>query len=126
MPRLRTIQLQLDAHLRPVWPVLSTPQESTSTAAAEREVQLSRPEPVNYSAEEARAVRAAFAHTRPPLVTPLLMAANALTFMAVVLNGGAIMSPAPEVLRGLGATYGPAVTAGEWWRLALRRSFTAG
>ena len=96
---------------------MSTPQESTSTAAAEREVQLSRPEPVNYAAEEAGAVRAAFAHTRPPLVTPLLMAANALTFMAVVLNGGAIMSPAPEVLRGLGATYGPAVTAGEWWRL---------
>jgi len=93
------------------------PLTASSPAASEREVRLSLPEPVNYVAEDARAVRAAFAHTQAPLVTPLLMAGNVLMFLMVVLKGNAIMSPAPDVLRALGATYGPAVTAGEWWRL---------
>ena len=104
---------------------LGTPPESKPTEA-ERELQLSRPEPVDYAAEDARAVSAAFAHTPAPFVTPLLIAANVIMFFVVLLKGGAVMAPAPELLRGLGATYGPAVTSGEWWRLGAAVFLHAG
>jgi rhomboid protease GluP len=85
--------------------------------SSDREVRLALPEPVDHAAEDARAVREAFAHTDAPFVTPLLIAANVVMFVVVTIYGNAILSPSPELLRRFGAAYGPLVTSGEWWRL---------
>jgi len=50
-------------------------------------------------------------------ITITLIAINALVFICVALSGGGVWSPNVVVLRGWGTMYGPAVRAGEWWRL---------
>lgn len=51
------------------------------------------------------------------VATPLLVAVNGLVYAAMVLNGLGIMAFRSPDLLHWGATYGPAVQSGEWWRL---------
>ena len=66
--------------------------------------------------------RAAFAEalftTTPRLfVTPILVGANIAVFLAMLLAGVPILGGNTETLMGWGASYGPALTQGEWWRV---------
>ena len=49
------------------------------------------------------------------LVTPILVAANVLTFVFMVLGSGSLSDP--ETLVRWGGNLGPRTTNGEWWRL---------
>ena len=51
-------------------------------------------------------------------VTKLLIAANALVFAAMLLDGAGLWHSTNEVQLALGANFGPATQDGEWWRLA--------
>lgn len=68
---------------------------------------------------------AAGAGRRPPVVTPVLVAANVLWFfvgLVVAVRGGEggrayLGGGAPAALARVGAAGGPELLAGEWWRL---------
>ncbi len=51
------------------------------------------------------------------LITPLLVYTNALLFLLMVLSGISPLTPATASLFQWGGNLGPAVAAGEWWRL---------
>lgn len=51
------------------------------------------------------------------LVTPLLIYANVLVFLALVISGADLMHPTADSLLAWGANYKPLVAAGEYWRL---------
>ena len=57
------------------------------------------------------------AATRPPVVMLSLLAINAIVFLSMVLSGVSPFDPAADALLRWGASYGPAVTHGEWWRI---------
>jgi rhomboid protease GluP len=66
--------------------------------------------------------RAAFLHalatTTPHVfVTPVLIAVNVAVFVAMAARGVSVMNPTTDDLLSWGATYAPALTRGEWWRL---------
>lgn len=51
------------------------------------------------------------------LVTPVLVAANVILFVAMVVAGVSFMSPSGEALIRWGANFGPYTAGGGWWRL---------
>jgi len=55
------------------------------------------------------------ARTPWAVVTPALVALNAMLFVAMLFGAGALGDPATLV--GWGASFGPRTTNGEWWRL---------
>jgi rhomboid protease GluP len=61
--------------------------------------------------------KALLALTPKVYVAHALIAVNALIFVAMVMSGVGLMSPASESLISWGANYGPRTTGGEWWRL---------
>ncbi len=50
-------------------------------------------------------------------VTPVLIAANLLVFVAMVFAGAGVLNPDPEVHVRWGSNFGPRTIGGEWWRL---------
>ena len=60
------------------------------------------------------------------LVTPLIVYANVLVFIAMVLAGISPLHPASQSLLDWGGNYRPAVNAGEWWRLVSYMFLHAG
>jgi rhomboid protease GluP len=76
----------------------------------------------------AAAFERAFATVTPhAFVTPALIAANVLLFLFMTARGVAPLAPPPaDVLVRWGALYGPAVTQGDWWRLATAIFMHAG
>lgn len=50
-------------------------------------------------------------------VTPFLIGANLLVFVAMAFAGAGVLSPDPEVHVRWGSNFGPRTTGGEWWRL---------
>jgi len=57
------------------------------------------------------------AASRVAWVTPTLVLANVAVFLAMVVSGVSPLSPTVGDLYTWGADFGPAVAAGEWWRL---------
>lgn len=51
------------------------------------------------------------------LVTPAIVAVNAVIFVLMVIDSGAILSPSGETLIKWGANFGPLTLDGQWWRL---------
>jgi rhomboid protease GluP len=51
------------------------------------------------------------------LVTPAIVGVNAIIFVLMTLDGGAILLPRGETLVDWGANYGPLTLGGQWWRL---------
>ena len=51
------------------------------------------------------------------LVTPAIVAVNALIFVLMTFDSGEILSPPSETLMDWGANYGPFTLDGQWWRL---------
>lgn len=47
----------------------------------------------------------------------IVIALNALVFLAMVVAGNSIFSPTANALIDWGANFGPRTTSGEWWRL---------
>ncbi len=93
---------------------------ATSSSPAVRDLQLALPEYEDPRQAEARETREALAQALPTsvaLVTPALLGINVIVFIAMVVMGVSFMNPTAEALLGWGATYGPRVTNGEWWRL---------
>ena len=58
-------------------------------------------------------------------VTPVLVAANVLVFVAMAVGGVNVLNPDPQTLVEWGANFGPRATADEWWRL-LTSAFVHG
>lgn len=57
-------------------------------------------------------------HAMPQLrLTPLLIAANVLIFVAMLLNGASLWHAQNTIQLAWGANFGPATQDGEWWRL---------
>jgi len=52
------------------------------------------------------------------IITPLLLAINVLVFVLMLVSGVSPVDPGPEQLLDWGASYGPYIFNGEWWRLA--------
>jgi rhomboid protease GluP len=50
-------------------------------------------------------------------VTPILVYANVLVFLAMILSGVSPLEPAVTSLYNWGGNFGPAVAGGQWWRL---------
>jgi membrane associated rhomboid family serine protease len=50
-------------------------------------------------------------------VTPIILALNVAIFGAMVLSGVSLVSPQLEHLLDWGASFGPLILSGEWWRL---------
>jgi rhomboid protease GluP len=50
-------------------------------------------------------------------VTPILVYANALVFVAMILSGVSLLQPDVTSLYNWGGNLGPAVMDGQWWRL---------
>lgn len=50
-------------------------------------------------------------------VTPILVYANALVFLAMILSGVSPLQPSVSSLYNWGGNFGPAVLDGQWWRL---------
>ncbi len=59
-------------------------------------------------------------------VTPILVYANALVFLAMILSGISFMHPTAMQLYLWGGNLGPAVIQGEWWRLVTYMFLHAG
>jgi membrane associated rhomboid family serine protease len=55
--------------------------------------------------------------TTQPVVTLAMLAINIAVFLAMLIAGVSIMSPAPPDLVRWGADFGALVTQGQWWRL---------
>ena len=73
---------------------------------------------VDPDAERRAAFLHALATTTPKVfVTPALLAVNVAVFVAMAFRGVSVMNPDAEDLLRWGATYGPAITRGDWWRL---------
>lgn len=70
--------------------------------------------PPNRSAEFARLL---FQLTPRVFVTPALIGLNVLVFVAMVISGVSLTSPAIADLIRWGADFGPKTLTGEWWRL---------
>jgi membrane associated rhomboid family serine protease len=51
------------------------------------------------------------------IVTPLLLAINVLVFVLMLVSGVSPIDPSAEKLFDWGASYGPYILNGEWWRL---------
>lgn len=51
------------------------------------------------------------------VVTPIIVYANALIFVAMVLAGVSPLQPVVSSLYDWGGNFGPAVAGGQWWRL---------
>lgn len=51
------------------------------------------------------------------LVTPVIVVINAVIFVLMTLDSGALLLPPTETLLDWGANYGPATLDGQWWRL---------
>jgi rhomboid protease GluP len=51
------------------------------------------------------------------VVTPAIVAVNAVVFVLMVIDSGAIFSPDGETLMDWGANFGPLTLDGQWWRL---------
>ncbi|MCU0804517.1 MAG: rhomboid family intramembrane serine protease, partial [Burkholderiales bacterium] len=62
-------------------------------------------------------VRALLVHPRAP-VTPLLLLANIVVFVAMAFAGAGVLAPQGAVPIRMGSNFGPLTTGGEWWRLA--------
>ncbi len=58
-----------------------------------------------------------FAITPHTLVTPAIVAVNAVIFALMTLDSGALFSPGAETLVKWGANFGPLTLDGQWWRL---------
>jgi len=102
------------------------PAPAVQQPVPQRELQLALPDVEGPAAQDARAIREAFAHTSPPLVMPILVATNVLIFLAMIVTRVPAMSPSSDALLRWGATYGPAITGGEWWRLLTAMFVHAG
>ncbi len=50
-------------------------------------------------------------------VTPVLIGANLLVFVAMAFAGAGVLNPDPEVHVRWGSNFGPRTISGEWWRL---------
>jgi membrane associated rhomboid family serine protease len=61
-------------------------------------------------------VRTAATLTRDPQLTYVLIAINVIAFVAMAASGGGINGRGGSVYTN-GALYGPAVDAGDWWRI---------
>jgi membrane associated rhomboid family serine protease len=61
-------------------------------------------------------VRTAATLTRVPQLTYVLIAINVIAFLAMVASGGGLGGRGGPVFSN-GALYGPAVQAGDWWRI---------
>jgi membrane associated rhomboid family serine protease len=61
-------------------------------------------------------VRTAVTLTGDPQLTYVLIAINVIAFLAMTLSGGGLDGRGGSVFRN-GALYGPAVQAGDWWRI---------
>lgn len=74
-----------------------------------------------------RAGAAAYGPGSPPVLTYTLIAASVLAFLAEVLSGGALsVSAQGAKLVGEGALNGPAIAAGEWYRIVTGGFLHAG
>ena len=75
-------------------------------------------EPVHPEAAERAAFARALDRTTPrALVTPALIALNVIVYLLMVATGADITGDDTSALLRWGATYGPAVTGGDWWRI---------
>ena len=62
----------------------------------------------------------------PVFVTPALIAINLVVFLAMVISGVSILTPASLDLIRWGGNFGPLVAHGEWWRLITSAFVHAG
>ena len=82
---------------------------------------------MNAAAEERAAFARALTSTTPRvLVTPALIAINVIVFLLMMAAGADITGDDASALLRWGATYGPAVTAGDWWRIVSSMFVHAG
>jgi len=51
------------------------------------------------------------------VVTPIILVVNAVIFLLMTLDSGALLQPPTETLLDWGANYGPWTLDGQWWRL---------
>jgi len=61
--------------------------------------------------------RRLFEITPRVVVTPILVVINAVIFLLMTLDSGALLLPPTETLLDWGANYGPLTLDGQWWRL---------
>lgn len=50
-------------------------------------------------------------------VTPVIIALNVVVFVIMVASGASLLDPQAEALIDWGASFGPLIVGGEWWRL---------
>lgn len=94
----------------PAPPAGGDPAEPASSRVREPEVLLPRePEPTPR--------RFVIRGPERPLVGPILIALNVLWFLWMVVQGVSAIDPGAEDGLRFGANHGPAIAAGEWWRL---------
>jgi rhomboid protease GluP len=103
------------------------PLETDTASATPSQDQPGQPDPPDdpyraspedeEHARRDRFVHTLFAVTPHPFVTWTVMALNVAVFLLMVLNGASIVQPTLETSLQWGASYGPAVTGGEWWRM---------
>jgi rhomboid protease GluP len=60
------------------------------------------------------------------LVVWLLSVANLLAYLTLAVSDVAWLSPSAEALQRWGASYGPLITSGEWWRLPASAFLSTG
>jgi membrane associated rhomboid family serine protease len=80
------------------------------TAIAQLKAEVLRPRPAVDEYHASLRARSRFI-----VVTPAIVAINALVFLGLAFGAGAMADPA--TLLGWGASLGPLTTNGEWWRL---------
>jgi membrane associated rhomboid family serine protease len=71
-------------------------------------------------------VRTAATIRRDPQLTYVLIAINVIAFVAMAATGGSLTSTGGGQVFDNGALYGPAVAAGEWWRIVTAGFLHAG
>jgi membrane associated rhomboid family serine protease len=71
-------------------------------------------------------VRTAATIRRDPQLTYVLIAVNVIAFVAMAATGGSLTSTGGGQVFNNGALYGPAVAAGEWWRIVTAGFLHAG